>query len=231
MPAPRNMKRFSQHSPAIRFRSPSCTFIRIEAENEFIPPPAAPLTMERFLDFRDVIAFARKAHSGQLRISGGDFISHSLAVLQILQSASTDLPEAAYKSAILHDTMEDAKVTSAEIQSMFGEEVSETVAALTRPSCRGRAHDPVNEKKYIRQLIKANEFHPFVLLIKLADRLHNLETSQYLSPDKQLILFDNTQKLYLPAFMAKEHRQVYLKPYQTLLRMVQESVGKLTIEN
>lgn len=225
------MKKFLRHSPATCYRKPCCTFIRFEAGNEFIPPPAVPLTMERFLDFRDAISFARSAHAGQLRLSGGDFISHSLAVLQILQSASNDLPVSAYKAAILHDTMEDSKVTRAEIKSSFGEEIATVVTALTRSACRGRAHDPANEKKYIRQLISANKHHPFVLLIKLADRLHNLETSQYLPLDRQQILFENTSKIYLPVFIAEEHRQVYRKPYRTLLRMVHESLKQLRIDN
>lgn len=227
MPAPRFTENMSLDHTSLSHRLPKYVYVHCDVDPNAAPLlPAAPLTMERFLTFRSAIAFARRTHDGQRRASGSDFVSHPLAVLQILLSTSSSLPHNAYVAGLLHDTLEDGKTSRQDLRDTFGREVEEAVAALTRPKAGGKAHDLENERIYLEQLVQANERYPYVLLIKLADRLHNMETAQFLPPDRRKILFANTLTLYLPVFYAEEPRQTrFLEPYRTLRSMVETSTA------
>lgn len=188
------------------------------------PPPAAPLTMERFLALRAAIAFARRTHEGQQRMSGCAFVSHPLAVLQILLSADANLPREAYVAGLLHDALEDGQASSRELRSLFGKEVEAAVRALSRPEKPHSESRTNHEREYLSQMILANELIPYVLLIKMADRLHNVETAHFLSPERSRALLTETATLYLPAFQAEESRQKrFLEAYRTLLRLLEGS--------
>ncbi|MDD4628950.1 MAG: HD domain-containing protein, partial [Candidatus Peribacteraceae bacterium] len=158
--------------------------------------PAAPLTMGQYLFFREAIAFARRAHHGQKRLDGRAFLSHPLAVLQILLTTSPDLPHNAYVASLLHDTIEDGCACHKEISGAFGQEVADVVLALSRPRRTGKSTDADREARYIRQMTEANARYPYVLLIKLADRLHNLETAHFLPREKRVTLREETAELY-----------------------------------
>lgn len=184
--------------------------------------------MGRFLAFRDAIAFARRAHDGQKRADGRVYVSHPLAVLQLLLSASADLPHDAYVSALLHDCVEDGQSTVDKVFSSFGEDIAAAVSALTRSPRPTGAKEEEHEMTYISQLAAANEQLPYVLLVKMADRIHNLETAYYLPSARRKKLLDQTVSLYLPFFAREEARQThYAEAYRFLLTLLEESVGRL----
>jgi len=213
--------------PSLDYRPTNCTYITCDVDPADPEHPADALTMERFFALKDAIAFARRAHSGQRRVSGSAFISHPLAVLQILLAADTELPRETYIAGLLHDTLEDGKTTKAEIRAAFGEEVLSSVVALTRPPKLRHSRCARHEQAYIDQMILANEYYPYVLLIKLADRLHNVETAHFLPQVRSKALIEETSALYLPAFRAQEAKQTrFEEAYKTLLGLLEESVAK-----
>jgi len=183
--------------------------------------------MGQYLSFREAIAFARRAHHGQRRLDGRAFLSHPLAVLQILLTASPHLPHDAYVASLLHDTIEDGCTCHKEISGVFGEEVADVVLALSRPKRTGKSTDAEREARYIRQMTEANARYPYVLLIKLADRLHNLETAHFLPKEKQATLREETAELYLPMFLRETVKQEqFADAYEFLTGLVERSVHK-----
>jgi len=189
--------------------------------------PATPLTMGDYLNYRDAISFARRAHEGQKRADGRPFVSHPLAVLQILRTTSMDLPPAAYVAALLHDTVEDGKSTLAQIRAAFGEETADAVDALTRGAKPKNVNVLTHEQAYLDRMITIHERLPYILLVKMADRLHNLETAHFLAPGRRLALLHETVTLYLPRIRLQEARQsAYADAYRSLSAMLEESVAR-----
>lgn len=192
-------------------------------------PQALPLTMPQFLCYRPAITFARRAHEGQKRADGRAYFSHPFAVFQILRSAAVDLPESAYVAALLHDTLEDGRTRAEEITTAFGQEVEDAVQALTRPAKSNGSCDSKREEEYLRQMIAAHERLPYLLHVKMADRLHNLETAHFLPPERQSALRQVTATLYLPILQAQEMKQpCYTEGYRCLLGMIERSVTSQT---
>ncbi len=140
--------------------------------------------------------FAAEHHEGQKRLSGEDFIEHPLAVAQIL--ADLGLDTTTLEAALLHDTVEDTDVSVAELESEFGAEVSRIVDGLTKLdelSFRSREHE---QAENVRKMIVAMAGDIRVLLIKLADRLHNMRTLSALPKDKQRRIATATLEIYAP---------------------------------
>jgi GTP diphosphokinase / guanosine-3',5'-bis(diphosphate) 3'-diphosphatase len=140
--------------------------------------------------------FAAEHHEGQKRLSGEDFIQHPLAVAQIL--ADLGLDTTTLEAALLHDTVEDTDVSVADLESAFGPEVSRIVDGLTKLdalSFRSREHE---QAENVRKMIVAMAGDIRVLLIKLADRLHNMRTLSALPKDKQRRIATATLEIYAP---------------------------------
>jgi GTP diphosphokinase / guanosine-3',5'-bis(diphosphate) 3'-diphosphatase len=140
--------------------------------------------------------FAAEHHEGQKRLSGEDFIEHPLAVAQIL--ADLGLDTTTLEAALLHDTVEDTDVSVADLESEFGPEVSRIVDGLTKLdelSFRSREHE---QAENVRKMIVAMAGDIRVLLIKLADRLHNMRTLSALPKDKQRRIATATLEIYAP---------------------------------
>ena len=140
--------------------------------------------------------FAAEHHEGQKRLSGEDFIEHPLAVAQIL--ADLGLDTTTLEAALLHDTVEDTDVSVADLDSGFGPEVSRIVDGLTKLdalSFRSREHE---QAENVRKMIVAMAGDIRVLLIKLADRLHNMRTLSALPKDKQRRIATATLEIYAP---------------------------------
>ena len=140
--------------------------------------------------------FAAEHHEGQKRLSGEDFIQHPLAVAQIL--ADLGLDTTTLEAALLHDTVEDTDVSVADLESGFGPEVSRIVDGLTKLdalSFRSREHE---QAENVRKMIVAMAGDIRVLLIKLADRLHNMRTLSALPKDKQRRIATATLEIYAP---------------------------------
>jgi guanosine-3',5'-bis(diphosphate) 3'-pyrophosphohydrolase len=140
--------------------------------------------------------YAAQAHSGQLRQSGQEFIYHPWGVAKIL--AGLQLDEATLAAALLHDVVEDTSTDIEELRGEFGDEVAnlvEGVTKLTRVKFQSREHA---EAENYRKLIVAMAEDLRVILIKLADRLHNLRTIEYLGKQKQLQKARETLEVYAP---------------------------------
>lgn len=139
--------------------------------------------------------FATQAHEGALRLSGEPYMTHPLAVAKTVRDWGLD--EESIAAALLHDTIEDAHVTQKEIAKRFGDEVAFLVQGLTKiKHLNYPKHDPDAES--IRKLILSFSKDLRVILIKLADRLHNMKTLQFMSPEKQKEISWETVEIYAP---------------------------------
>src|SRR5712671_4633561 len=140
--------------------------------------------------------YAANAHAGQVRQSGQEFIYHPWGAAKIL--AGLQLDEATLAAALLHDVVEDTSVTLEEVKAEFGDEIAqlvEGVTKLTRVQFQSREHA---EAENYRKLIIAMAEDLRVILIKLADRMHNLRTIEYLGKQKQLQKARETLEVYAP---------------------------------
>ena len=140
--------------------------------------------------------FAAAAHDGQRRRSGQEFIHHPWGVAKIL--AGLHLDEASLAAALLHDTVEDTDTEIQDIQAEFGEEIAklvEGVTKLTRVKFQSREHA---EAENYRKLVVAMAEDVRVILIKLADRLHNLRTIEYMGKQTQVRKARETLEVYAP---------------------------------
>ncbi len=140
--------------------------------------------------------FAADAHAGQMRQSGQEFIYHPWGAAKILAGLQLDEPTLA--AALLHDVVEDTTTDIEELRGEFGDEIAqlvEGVTKLTRVQFQSREHA---EAENYRKLIVAMAEDLRVILIKLADRLHNLRTIEYLGKQKQLQKARETLEVYAP---------------------------------
>jgi GTP pyrophosphokinase len=141
-------------------------------------------------------AFAARAHENQQRRSGEPFIEHPFAVARIL--AELHLDEETLAAALLHDVVEDTGVDTEQLKTEFGEEIAKLVdgvTKLTRIQFQSREHA---EAENYRKMIVAMAQDPRVILIKLADRLHNMRTIEYLGKQKQIQKAKEALEVYAP---------------------------------
>ncbi|MDQ6950917.1 MAG: bifunctional (p)ppGpp synthetase/guanosine-3',5'-bis(diphosphate) 3'-pyrophosphohydrolase [Mariprofundales bacterium] len=140
--------------------------------------------------------FAAHAHAGQHRISGEPYISHPLAVASILSQLQMD--DATIITGLLHDTVEDTSVTSKEIALHFGDNVARLVEGMTKI---GQIKFHSSEHKQVenfRKMILATAKDLRVLMVKLADRMHNMRTLKFIPAHKQQSISQETLTLYAP---------------------------------
>jgi len=145
---------------------------------------------------RKAYIFSAQAHKGQIRLSGEPYLLHPLEVAYILTKMNLDVPSIV--SGLLHDTIEDSYVSKEEIERYFGKEVAEIVDGVTKISkiqLRSRAD---SKAENIRKMILAMSKDLRVILIKLADRYHNMQTLHFLSEEKQLEIAKETLEIYAP---------------------------------
>jgi GTP pyrophosphokinase len=139
---------------------------------------------------------AEAAHTGQRRLSGGPYIEHPLAVAEILADLRLDTTTIA--AALLHDTVEDTPVTLEAIEEEFGPEVARIVDGLTKIDGLPSRTREMAQAENVRKMIVAMAGDIRVLLIKLADRLHNMRTVGALPPAKQKRMATETLEIYAP---------------------------------
>ena len=140
--------------------------------------------------------YAMKAHGNQKRASGAPFFSHPLEVAAIL--AEMRLDDATIATALLHDTIEDTGATRSEIDALFGEEIGSLVDGLTKIKKLDLVTKKAEQAENFRKLLLAISSDIRVLLVKLADRLHNMRTLEHVKPAKRKIIAEETMEIYAP---------------------------------
>ncbi|MCK4258517.1 MAG: bifunctional (p)ppGpp synthetase/guanosine-3',5'-bis(diphosphate) 3'-pyrophosphohydrolase [Halanaerobiales bacterium] len=140
--------------------------------------------------------FARKAHEGQLRDSGEPFFLHPVGVAEILAELEMDV--VTLTAAFLHDVVEDTEITTKEIEEEFGEKVALLVNGVTKLSKIAFKSREEHQAENLRKMFLAMAKDIRVILIKLADRLHNMRTLSYTTPEKQKRKADETLEIYAP---------------------------------
>ena len=140
---------------------------------------------------------AAMAHEGQLRASGDPYINHPVEVTHYLATLQMDAETLA--AALLHDVPEDTELSLADIEKRFGREVARLVDGVTKLSKFGSARSMEEQQaENIRKMFMAMAEDVRVVIIKLADRLHNMRTLQFLAGDKQQRIARQTMEIYAP---------------------------------
>ena len=145
---------------------------------------------------RKAYIFSAREHGGQIRQSGEPYLSHPLQVANILAEMKLDV--ACVSVGLLHDVVEDTLTTLDSIREYFGENIAHLVDGVTKISQIQFSSRQEKQAENFRKLLLAMVDDIRVILIKLADRLHNLRTLQYLSPEKRKIIARETLDVYVP---------------------------------
>ncbi|MBB4443828.1 guanosine-3',5'-bis(diphosphate) 3'-pyrophosphohydrolase [Rhizobium esperanzae] len=140
--------------------------------------------------------YAMQKHGQQKRASGDPYISHPLEVAAILTDMHLD--ESTIAVALLHDTIEDTTATRAEIDELFGEDIDRLVEGLTKIKKLDLVTKKAKQAENLRKLLLAISDDVRVLLVKLADRLHNMRTLDHMSADKRARISEETMEIYAP---------------------------------
>ncbi|TWC05225.1 GTP pyrophosphokinase/guanosine-3',5'-bis(diphosphate) 3'-pyrophosphohydrolase [Bradyrhizobium macuxiense] len=140
--------------------------------------------------------YAMKAHGTQMRASGDPYFSHPLEVAAILTNLKLD--DATIVAALLHDTIEDTEATRAEIDHVFGHEIGALVEGLTKLKRLELVSREAKQAENLRKLLLAIADDVRVLLIKLADRLHNMRTMEFMPPASRRRIAEETLDIYAP---------------------------------
>jgi GTP diphosphokinase / guanosine-3',5'-bis(diphosphate) 3'-diphosphatase len=140
--------------------------------------------------------FSAKAHEGQLRLSGEPYLSHPLEVAYLL--ATMGLGPITVSCGLLHDTVEDSAATLDELDEYFGEEVTDIVNGVTKIGQMVFGDRQTQQAEYIRKMILSMSHDIRVLLVKLADRVHNMRTLGFMEPAKQKRIARETLEIYAP---------------------------------
>jgi GTP pyrophosphokinase len=158
--------------------------------------------MERYADrldldrLRDAYRLAAEAHAGQKRASGEDYVTHVVEVATLL--AQFKLDTSSLVAALVHDVVEDTPVSLTEIEEQFGYEVGQIVDGVTKIGrVEFKSHTEQQVENY-RKLLLSMAQDARVILIKLADRLHNMRTLEHLPPEKRQRISLETREIYAP---------------------------------
>lgn len=176
--------------------------------------------------------YAMQKHGQQKRASGDPYISHPLEVAAILTEMHLD--ESTIAVALLHDTIEDTTATRQEIDELFGEDIGALVEGLTKIKKLDLVTKKAKQAENLRKLLLAISDDVRVLLVKLADRLHNMRTLDHMSAEKRARISEETMDIYAPLAgrmgmqdMREElenlaFRHINPEAYETVTRRLQE---------
>ena len=181
---------------------------------------------------RKAYVFSAREHKGQVRQSGEPYLSHPLEVANILAEMKLDV--SCVSVGLLHDVVEDTLTRIEKIREYFGDDIGHVVDGLTKISKIHFSSREERQAENFRKLLLAMVDDVRVIMVKLADRLHNMRTLQYLSPEKREAIAQETLDIYAPIAhrlgMAKMRGELedlsfsYLDPpaYQNLLGQIEE---------
>ena len=153
-----------------------------------------PRTNEALI--RRAYDYGRRMHEGQKRRSGEDYFTHPVAVAAILTEQRLD--DASIITALLHDTIEDTKSTFSEVSAQFGEDIAELVDGVTKLTNLQLSSTETKQSENFRKLFMAMSKDLRVILVKLADRLHNMRTLDAMPHDKSRRIAKETLEIYAP---------------------------------
>ena len=153
-----------------------------------------PNTDEQLLN--KAYVYAMQKHGSQLRASGDPYFAHPLEVAAIVTDLKLD--DATIAVALLHDTIEDTDATRAEIDQLFGSEIGSIVDGLTKIERLNLVSREEAQAENLRKLLLAISADVRVLLVKLADRLHNMRTLEFMPPEKRKRIAEETMDIYAP---------------------------------
>src|SRR5713101_9134710 len=140
--------------------------------------------------------FSAREHRGQVRSSGDPYLIHPLNVAYIL--AEMRLDETSIAVGLLHDVLEDTLTTKETLQEVFGDDIAELVDGVTKISRYAYVSREEQQAETFRKMLLAMVSDLRVVLVKLADRLHNMRTLQYLGDDRQNSIAKETMEIYAP---------------------------------
>ena len=142
------------------------------------------------------VAFIATAHEGQYRKSGMPYTEHPYEVAKILADLKQDQPTVL--AGLLHDVVEDTDHTLEELSEMFGADTAFMVDAVTKITAAQEANKTAQKAETYRKLIIAMAKDPRVIMIKIADRIHNMRTMRYMKPEKRQQIAQETLDIYIP---------------------------------
>jgi len=142
------------------------------------------------------VEYARNKHKDQKRKDGSPYIIHPLAVAEVV--AEMGLDRDAILGALLHDCIEDTDASHEEIEKLFGQSVAELVEGVTKLTRANFSSTEQAQMENLRKMFMAMSKDIRVVLIKIADRLHNMRTMQYQTPEKQILKCRETMDIYAP---------------------------------
>ena len=165
----------------------------LDKVKQYLPPDKVKLVQEAY-------EFSKEAHLGQLRLSGEPYIEHPLQIALTL--ADLRLDAASLAAAMLHDVVENCGVPIIDIETRFGTEVAKLVDGVTRLGKIAWAGEDIarreSQAKNLRKMLVAMAEDIRVVFIKLADRLHNMQTLAVMPPEKQQRIAQETMEIYAP---------------------------------
>ncbi len=176
--------------------------------------------------------YSAKVHKGQVRLNGEPYLVHPIAVAKILTDMNMDIPTIV--TGLLHDVVEDTHATLEEIEKLFGKDVATLVDGVTKISRLNFKSAQHKIAENFRKLIIASTNDIRVIIIKLADRLHNMRTLQFMPPQKQIRIAQETLDIYAPlanrlgiSWIKSELEDLslkYLKPsaYESIKKRIEE---------
>lgn len=161
----------------------------LDAISAYAPNADLDLVMRAYV-------YSAKAHAGQLRKSGEPYLIHPIAVAGILTELRMDVDTISV--ALLHDTMEDCLATQDELREQFGSDVADMVEGVTKIGKLEFRNKQEAAAENFRKLVLAMAKDIRVILVKLADRLHNMRTMEHMNPDRQRAISQETLDIYAP---------------------------------
>jgi guanosine-3',5'-bis(diphosphate) 3'-pyrophosphohydrolase len=164
--------------------------------NDILDKVSSAYSDREILLLKKAYVFAASAHQGHLRRSGEPYLSHPLEVASMLADLRLDYK--ALAAGLLHDVLEDTEVTPAELRKAFGQEVLDLVEGVTKISRVQEASTEDRQAETIQKIILAMTDDLRVIFIKLADRVHNLKTLNFLNEGQQRRIAQETLEVYAP---------------------------------